>query len=318
MKRSAFDLSFEFNDIRFPSSDGSHMLYGEIYKPCGKRIRGAVQLAHGMSDYVGRYAALAEVLAENGYAFAGHCHLGHGKSAASEDELGFFAEHSGADILINDMHIMNGVVKEALGDVPIVAMGHSMGSFIARLYAEKYQDDIKGLIIHATGGPKKAIFAGKLLVKGMGLLKGKRYRSDFVRSVASKSYNKKFSDECSDASWLSRDLEHGKRKYEDLYGSFTFTLSGYDDLFTLSKRANSKKWFKSYPKDMPTLIVSGDMDAVGDFGRGVTKVHDELLKRGHTALTFKLYKGARHELFGEINKEEVFSDIITFLGGVVG
>ena len=58
------------------------------------------------------------------------------------------------------------------------------------------------------------------------------------------------------------------------------------------------------------------MDPVGGFGEGVLCVKDRLISLGHEDLNCKLYEGARHELFNETNREEIFSDIIEWLDGV--
>lgn len=306
-------MSFNFSEITFPSADGIHKIHAEIYTPRTKTALGVVQLAHGMTDYVGRYHALAEYLTERGFVFAGHAHLGHGKSAASPEELGFFAERGGADLVVEDMRRMNDVISETFPNLPIVVMGHSMGSFIARLFVAKYPHAASGLIIHATGGPSKIVTLGSGLVKVMSIFLGKRHRSPMMRRLASRGYNKKFPKEEGRNAWLTRDKTIAEAKLDDPLANFTFTLSAYADLFRLVKRSNSKRWFDAYPKFMPTLIVSGDADPVGGWGRGVGRVYKELLLRDHSALTMKIYEGARHELFNEINREEVFSDLYHWL-----
>ena len=309
-------MSFEHTEVSFKSSDGTHTVYGEIYVPKGTPIRGVLQLSHGMTDHVGRYGELARFVTARGFVFAGHCHIGHGKSVSTEDELGFFALKHGVEILIEDMRLMNGLLKERFGGAPIIVMGHSMGSFIARIFTARYPESVSALIIHGTSGPNKAVFAGKALVRVMSFFKGKKYRSKFVKNVASRGYNKKFPKEEGPNAWLTRDTELANEKLSDPLGNYTFTLSAYADLFRLVESANSKLWFRSYPNYMPTLIVSGEMDPVGGYGKGVRYVCNELLRRGHTALTLKLYEGARHELFNEINREEVFSDIVDWMDQV--
>ena len=74
-------------------------------------------------------------------------------------------------------------------------------------------------------------------------------------------------------------------------------------------------WFESFPKNLPTLVVSGDRDPVGDFGKGVKYVYDNL-KSNQAMVDLKLYSGARHELFNETNREEVFADLIAWLGEI--
>ncbi len=312
-----YNLDLDITEIRFPSSDGIHMLYGEIYAPRSGTVHGAIQLAHGMTDHIGRYRELAAYVTARGYVFAGHCHLGHGRSAASADELGFFAERDGAELLIRDMHEMNRVIRTRFSGIPVAVLGHSMGSFIARLYAVRYPCDADALIIHATAAGGGAFFAlAEMAVGAMTLLKGRRHRSNFIRSVSTRVNNSPFREEGANA-WLTRDRVRAHEKLGDPYACFTFTLSAYGDLLKLVRRSNSRAWFREYPRTLPTLIVSGGMDPVGNFGKGVGKVYKRLLKSGHGALTLRIFDGARHELFNETNREEIFAYITDWLGGVI-
>ena len=76
---------------------------------------------------------------------------------------------------------------------------------------------------------------------------------------------------------------------------------------------NSDTWFKEYPKELPTLIMSGDMDPVGNYGKGPDYVYKHLLIAGAGNVELKMYEGARHELFNETCREEVFSDIVQWI-----
>jgi alpha-beta hydrolase superfamily lysophospholipase len=60
------------------------------------------------------------------------------------------------------------------------------------------------------------------------------------------------------------------------------------------------------PKDLPLLIISGDMDPVGDFGKGVKKVYNLYSNAGIVDVTLKLIPDARHELLNEVNKKEIY------------
>ena len=272
-----------------------------------------VQLAHGMIDYVGRYRELAEYLAAEGFAFAGNHHLGHGKTAKDENDLGYFAKKDGVPLLLSDMHRMNKNIRELFPQTPIILMGHSMGSFLARLYAEKYPHTIAGLIIHGSAGPNPLLPFGKALAKFMKLFKGERHRSAFVKSLALGAYNKKFPKEEGEWAWLTREIPLVAGRSSDKYTSFDFTLSAYIDLFTMLRECNSSSWFKKYPKDLKTLIISGDNDPVGNYGKGPDYIYKHLIVEGVGDVVLKMYGGARHELFNETNRCEVFSDLTSWL-----
>ena len=58
------------------------------------------------------------------------------------------------------------------------------------------------------------------------------------------------------------------------------------------------------------------MDPVGNYGKGPDYVYKHLLISGCKSVGLKMYGGARHELFNETNKEEVFADLVGWLNGV--
>jgi alpha-beta hydrolase superfamily lysophospholipase len=311
-------MDYNFNEYRFPSSDGKNTIYAEIYTPKNVQPQGIVQLAHGMIDYTGRYTALAAFLTSHGFIFAGHHHLGHGKSVSSPEDFGFFAERDGYKYVIEDVHLMNKHLHKSYPNLPVILLGHSMGSFISRLYAEEYPSSISGLIIHGTGGPNPLVGVGKLLAKLIRSFYGPRHRSELINKIAFGSYNSKYPKEEGHNAWLTRDLDKVADRDTNEFTSFKFTTSGYIDLFTFLAGCNSKAWFKNYPKSLPTIIMSGDMDPVGNYGNGPHYVYKQLMIGGAENVTFKIYEGARHELFNETNADEVFEDILAWISGVVG
>ncbi len=309
---------FNFSEFTFPSSDGIHDIHAVLYTPCGKHPRGVVQIVHGMTDHIGRYAELARFLLERGFAVSGHDQLGHGKTAKDASELGFFAPCGGTEFVIDDVLSMNKILHERFEGIPIIIFGHSMGSFIVRIFASRYPSLIDGIVLHGTGGPKKIVSLGLVFVKLLSLFKGKRHRSPVMRSVAFCGYNSKFPKTEGKNAWLTRDTFKAEEKLGDVYANYTFTLSGYSDLFRFVKTASSKECISKFPKNVPTLVISGTDDPVGGFGKGVMLLCKRLLRAGHTALKYKLYEGARHELFGETNRREVFSDLYSWLLEVTG
>ncbi len=309
-------MNFVKKDLSFLSSDGKNTIQATVFAPKSGNIKGVIQLSHGMIDYVGRYEALADYLTGHGYVFAGNEHLGHGRSVASPKDFGYFGEKYGFINVVDDLYKMNRLLSEEYEGKPIILFGHSMGSFLARLYAVKHTDTIQGLVIHGTGGKNPAAGMGLKLVALLRAFFGSKHRSKLINSIAFGSYNKKFDKSEGKNAWLTRDIEKVATRDTDPYTSYLFTLAGYADLFTMLKQCNDARWFRYFPKNMPTLIMSGNMDPVGDYGKGVLMVHDGLKKQGLESLTLKMYDGARHELFNEFNREEVFADLCSWLDGV--
>ena len=307
-------MNYVLSHITFPSTDGKSTIHAEIYEPTGE-IRGVVQLSHGMLDYVGRYKALAEFLTANGYVFAGNDHLGHGGSAATDNDLGYFADKDGVSCLLRDLHAMNRLLRERYHGMKPIILGHSMGSFLSRLYVERYPNSVSGHIIHGTGGPMAILPLGKALVNTIMLFAGKHHRSKAVASMAFAGYNSKFDKSEGKHAWLTRQTSLIAGRDEDRLQNFTFTVSAYRDLFRMLGASNSKKWFKEYPTAMRTLIMGGDADPVGAYGKAPRYVYKQLLVTGCEDVKLLTYDGARHELFNETCKDEVFADILTWLNG---
>ena len=306
-------MYYVFSETTVPSSDGAHELHTEIYAPASGEIKGIIQLAHGMIDHVGRYRNLADSFAAAGYVFAGHHHLGHGKTVNSPDEYGYFAKRDGVKHLVEDMHLVNLKLRELYPNLPITVFGHSMGSFITRLYAVEYPADIERVIIHGTGGPNPLLPMGKFVAGIIRLFRGGKHRSKLITGLAFGSYNSRFPESDGKNAWLTRDVSRVSDRKDDELLRFIFTTSGYLDLFTMIGRVNSRSWFKSYPKDMPTLVISGDADPVGNYGKGPIFVRDRLVAAGCSDVELKMYEGARHELFNETNSDEVFADILRWI-----
>lgn len=310
-------MNYELQLESFPSGDGKSTVAARIYVPKNEEIKGVLQIAHGMKDHVERYEILAEALTKEGYVVAGNDHIGHGRTAKDKKDLGFFAEEDSINIILHDLHSMNRLLRTRFPEFKPVLLGHSMGSFLSRLYVNKYPHTVSGHIIHGTGGPMGAILPlGKALVNTVMLFKGKRGYSKLIANMAFMGYNSKFPKSEGECAWLTRDVERVNGSDRNEYTTFPFSVSAYRDLFNMVGLSNSKKWFSAYPKELPTLVMSGNMDPVGNYGKGPSYVYKHLVMVGISDVTLRLYDGARHELFNETCREEVFSDITNWLSGV--
>ena len=155
----------KFEEFDFLSADGRTKIYVKGILP-EDDIKGCVQIAHGIAEHSERYTAFMSFLAENGYAVFANDHLGHGKSVASEEDRGFFAEEDGWNIAVKDMKTLHDILKERFPEVPAFLFGHSMGSFLSRTYIIDYPQDKKGAILCGTGQQSPIIVAiGKKLAE---------------------------------------------------------------------------------------------------------------------------------------------------------
>ena len=151
------------------------------------RPRAVLQMTHGMAEFIGRYEPLARWLAEQGIAAVGHDHLGHGGSAASPEEYGYFGQPDGNRLLLDDLYGVTCWAKERpeLAGAPGFCLGHSMGSFYARQYLCEHGSELEGAILMGTGWqPRAAVEAGQALCHLMAAFKGWHYRSALVDGMA--------------------------------------------------------------------------------------------------------------------------------------
>ena len=97
--------------------------------------RAVVQVTHGMAEHAGRYARLAGILVEAGYAVWAHDHRGHGGTARRDDDLGHFADEAGFDRVVADLLAVRaelGREGQAGRGLPVALFAHSMGTFISQ------------------------------------------------------------------------------------------------------------------------------------------------------------------------------------------
>lgn len=306
-----------FKDFYFNSSTGKNKIHARMCVP-DTEPRAIVQIIHGIAEYIDRYDEFMSFLADNGIIAVGTDHLGHGKSIESEEQTGFFAYENGWDYTVRDEEVLRLAMHENYPELPIIVFGHSMGSFMARTLLIRYPDAFNAAIISGTGNQSSALVNGGLfmgnLVTG---LKGAHHYSKFLNNLAFGSYNKIYENPKTEYDWLSRDEANVQKYIDDPLCGFIPTCSLFRDMMTGVKFITNKKNLTAMNKDMPVYFMSGDMDPVGECGKGVQKAYNNFLEAGMKDVSIKLYPGGRHEMLNEINKDEVYSDILTWLGSKI-
>ncbi len=297
----------------YSSADGKTKIHAVRWEPEGK-VRGVVQIAHGMLEFIERYAGFAEFLNAHGIAVVGNDHLGHGSSVNSPEDLGYFAEKEGNRILLKDMNRLQRLTVERYPDVPYFLLGHSMGSFLARQYICIHGERLTGAVICGTGyhSALEANF-GMLLCRIMALFRGWRHRSRMVTSLVLGSFNKRFEPARTPEDWLTRDLDVVDQYRADSRTRFTFTLNAYYNLFSSLRYLTKKKNLQKVPRDLPVFFVSGGQDPVGNFGAGVKKAALSLQGAGVKNVTCRLYPNDRHEILNELDKQVVYEDLLNWM-----
>ena len=302
-----------FKDFYFNSSTGKNKIHARMCVPDAEP-RAIVQIIHGIAEYIDRYDEFMSFLADNGIIAVGTDHLGHGKSIESEEQTGFFAYDNGWDYVVRDEEVLRLAMHENYPELPIIVFGHSMGSFMTRTLLIRYPDAFNAAIISGTGNQGAALVNGGLFMGNLFTgLKGAHHYSKFLNNLAFGSYNKIYDNPKTEYDWLSRDEANVQKYIDDPLCGFIPSCSLFRDMMTGVKFITNKKNLTAMNKDMPVYFMSGDMDPVGECGKGVQKAYNNFLEAGMKDVSIKLYPGGRHEMLNEINKDEVYTDILAWL-----
>ncbi len=303
-------MSFTVNKIEVPSTDNIHTLRGKIYIP-DSAPKGIFQVVHGMTEHIERYDSFMGKICESGYIVCGYDHLGHGRTAENDSELGFFASQNGYNFLVDDVAVFSKEITKLYPNLPVFLFGHSMGSFIVRLAAARYSELYKKLIICGTAGKNPLAKIGITLAKVLKKIKGEKYISDFIINMAFGSYNKKFNEDPKYA-WLTTDKDIIEKYKKDKFCTFKFTVSAMQDLITLTYLCNKDIWYKQIANKMPILLISGVLDPVGNYSKGVREVYNKL-KKQNADVKIKLFENCRHEILNDRCKNEATAEILRFI-----
>ena len=300
-------------EFYFPSKDGLTQIHTIEWIPEGE-VRGVLQIAHGMVEFIDRYDRFASFMASQGFYVVGNDHLGHGKSVTDESQYGYFAKHDGNFCVIGDMQQLREDTQKKYPGVPYFLLGHSMGSFLAREFIEKFGSGLSGAIIMGTGYQSLATLDTAIaLTAVLQQARGGHFRSEMINNMALGAYNKAFEPGRTKNDWLCKDEAIVDAYVSNPLNQFVFTVNGYYNLFRGLRYAERQQNLDKIPKDLPILVVSGAEDPVGEFGKGPRIVAEIYKKTGIKDVTLKLYPGDRHEILNELDKETVDRDLLNWI-----
>ncbi|MCC5950112.1 MAG: lysophospholipase [Nitriliruptoraceae bacterium] len=281
-------------------------------------VRGVVNLAHGMAEHAARYTRLAAALNAVGLAVYAEDHRGHGRTALTPEDLGYFADQRGWALVLDDLHRVTHHARGAHPGVPVVLLGHSMGSFLAQQYLFTFPGEIDGLVLSGSNGPIGPL--GEVAAAAARTARarlGPRGRSEALQSLAFRGYNDAFEPRRTDFDWLSRNESEVDAYLEDPWCGFTATTGFFVDLFAgLRVIGQARRVVEGAPKELPVYLFTGAQDPVGgEAGQGRLQAMYEA--SGMTDLTARVYPGGRHEMLNELNRDEVVADLIGWLERVL-
>lgn len=280
--------------------------------PQKKPYRAVVQLVHGMSEHKERYLPFMEYLAEQGYVSVIHDHRGHGKSIRGKADLGYMYG-GGAEAVVRDIGLVNRKIRAELSGLPLILMGHSMGSLAVRAFAAEHDSCMDMLIVCGSPSYNGAMPLGKAIASVEKAVLGERHRSCLIESISFGPNVWKFRKDKTCTAWICSDPAVAREYETSRLCGFTFTDDAYLALFDLMKRAYDTKHFCCTNPDMPVLFVSGAEDPCLIDVHHFAKAVQAMRSAGYFDVKGKLYPGMRHEILNEKDKYKVYKDIVTYM-----
>jgi len=275
-------------------------------------LKALILLAHGMAEHSARYARLAEAFCAQGYGVYAPDLRGHGKTA-EHGTLGHFADDDGWCKVIGDLASLNQRIGQQHPDVPIILLGHSMGSYLAQGYLLHHSASLHGAILSGSNFQPVALYgAARQIARFEKLRQGGKGRSALIEWLSFGSFNKKFKPARTAFDWLSRDPVEVDLYASDPLCGFRCTNQLWIDLLGGLQQISKASNLAQIDPGLPLLVIGGECDPVSE-GKRLTDLAEALRSAGSQNLQLKIYPQARHELFNETNRDEVIADVLTWI-----
>lgn len=305
--------------LQYTADDGVEIFVYRWAPDDAGAVKAILHIAHGLAEHAPRYARLAGTLTAAGYVVYVNDHRGHGETAKTEADLGFFAERDGFSRCVRDLAGMIGQWKAQHPGLPAILLGHSMGSFFTQEYLYTFGDTIQAAVLSgSTGKPPARIHIGRVVARIERWRHGARGRSALLTQLGFGENNKPFEPARTEFDWLSRDPAEVDKYVADPLCGFEVSTQMWIDLMGSALAAGRPENQARIPKHLPVYIFSGDMDPIGGVkGKGVLQLADAYRHAGLTNVTCQLYPGGRHEMLNETNRDEVTADLLAWLDSTV-
>jgi alpha-beta hydrolase superfamily lysophospholipase len=299
-------------DFYYPSR-GAGMIHGCRWMPQGN-VKGIVQIVHGIGEFVERYDDLANFFCRHGILVVAEDHMGHGGSVGDGALWGYF--HGGWFAAVEDIYRL---MKDTMAEYPhspYVLYGHSMGSFMVRTILCRYPDaGLTGAVICGTGWQSgAAVVAGKATTGLICTLFGERKTSGFLQKLMFGGYTSRIRDSKTRSDWLTRDdAVVSAYEADSRCGCQIATAGLLRDLMHGIDYVQRPANLRRMDRKLLLLLIEGACDPVANYGKAANCLAHALRRVGVENVTLKTYPQCRHELHNELNKQEVYDDVLNWI-----
>ena len=305
--------------ITYPSHDKTSSIHALLWDREGVRPHGIIQIVHGASEHCERYRSFAGFLVDRGFVVCANDHIGHGKSVADKSKLGYMSAKTGKEALIQDVGTLRRLVSERYPDIPHIMLGHSMGSFILRVYLSRHSEGLTAAVLSGTGQqPKTLSVFGNLLARLLSAIRGDGHKSNLLHNLGMGALSKSIPNARTQFDWICTDPAVVDAYVDDEACGMMFTVGAYAALTGLTGEMVTARCAQAVPKGLPILMIAGTEDPVGEKGKAVKIAYEQYLATGCTHVSLKLYEGLRHEVLNEPIREQIYADIIEWIEPLLG
>jgi len=259
-----------------------------------------------------RYHDFINYLNNQGITVFIHDHLGHGDRVSESDIKGFFTEHDGWNVVVNDAKSVSEIIKSLYPDTPLTLLGHSMGSYIGLALIESFNLYDLCILSGSSKPSKILLLLQKLLLNSEVKKNGLKGYSEKIDNLIFGGFNKQIKGARTPHDWLSHDKDSVKDYLDDPLCGFMVTNSLWLDLANGIERIYATKAMQAISDELPILLLAGANDPVGNNGKGPTQIYRILHKLGKN-VELKLFEDMRHEALNELNNSMVYDHIYTYI-----
>jgi len=302
-------LYADVNKFKFKSNYDGLDIHALIAVPSGKlNLNGIVHIIHDFCGYKELYLPFMEYLANEGFLTVIADTRGHGESIRTDSDLGFMYKDGDLGVYSDTVQLSQ-FVREAYPTPPYFMLGQGMGALGVRSFLRKHDVLLSGAIL--IGAPCFSCFSKfsmKLSSENSKNL-SPTHRSEKIKAILDKMYNKPFKRDKIDNAWLCSDSKTVEAFNSDPKRNFTYTLGGFTAISHMLKDAYSKKEWALANPDLPIRILAGADDPFWLSEKKFNQSLAQLEKLGYESVSHRLFDGMRHDILNEPDKETVYKDI---------
>ncbi|WP_297282015.1 alpha/beta fold hydrolase [uncultured Anaerococcus sp.] len=293
--------SRDFNDhteIYLTNTDG-HDIFIRLYE--ANNPKAIVHLVHGMAEHSYNYLDFINFLVDNGYTVVAHDHRGHGKSISEKYPNGYMRL---SEELVDDTYAVNTFIRQTHPGLKLYMIGHSMGSMVARMYIEEYDDTIEKLVLSGTVEHSGVAGLGLFFANIVSFFSG-GYQPSIMTPLLPGGDN--------DDTWISYNMDNVIAKRNDPMRIQTFLERGVAVIIDLNIKMAKVSKYKTHNPNLAILSATGEDDIVTGSSKGLDKTFETLKKAGYNSIENIVYPRMQHEILNEKENEIVYYDILDFL-----